>query len=158
MKIFTLIIFLLFTQLFFAPISYADTTTDVVDNSLQQKFIKKHQALVPVVAVADMFFACNRQRHTDSYDYQITDLVNKMDKNQLAEKLSDCLAGESLKSDIALNFGLIGCFHAQMASLNQKKYDEKMGKLELLLVKLPREQRQKTFTKCVSEQALYFIK
>ncbi len=158
MKIFTLIIFLLFTQLFVAPISYADTTTDVVDNSLQQKFIKKHQAIVPVVAVADMFFACNRQRHTDSYDYQIADLVNKMDKNQLAEKLSDCLAGESLKSDIALNFGLIGCFHAQMASLNQKKYDEKMGKLELFLVKLPREQRQKTFTKCVSEQALYFIK
>jgi hypothetical protein len=158
MKIFTLIIFLLFSQLFLAPISYADTTTDIENNSLQQRFIKKHQAIVPVVAVADMFFACNRQRHTDSYDYQIADLVNKMDKNQLAEKLSDCLAGESLKSDIALNFGLIGCFHAQMASLNQKKYDEKMGQLELLLVKLPREQRQKTFTKCVSEQALYFVK
>ncbi len=142
----------------FTSISYAKNTADTNKNILQQRFIKKHQALVPVVAVADMFFACNRQRHTDSYDYQIADLVNKMDKNQLAEKLSDCLAGESLKSDIALNFGLIGCFHAQMASLNQKKYDEKMGKLELFLVKLPREQRQKTFTKCVSEQALYFIK
>ena len=143
---------------FFTNYSYAQSKTEATEQALQQRFIDKHQLIIPVVAVADMFFACNRQRHTDNYDYQIADLINKMDKGQLAEKLSSCLGGESLKSDIALNFGLIGCFHSQMASLDQKKYDEKMGQLELLLVKLPRAQRQKTFTKCVSEQALYFVR
>jgi len=157
MKKFTLLIAITLIT-FFTSTSYAKDDVDATEKVLQQRFIDKHQAMVPVVAVADMFFACNRQRYTDSYDYQIADLVNKMDKGQLAENLSACLGGESLKSDIALNFGLIGCFHSQMANLDQKKYDEKMGKLELLLVKLPREQRQKTFTKCVSEQALYFVK
>jgi hypothetical protein len=127
------------------------------DNLLKQRFSEQHQALIPIVAVADMFFSCNRQRHSDNYDYQIIELVKKMDKNTLAEKLSACLAGEEISSDIALNFGLIGCFHSQMSELNQKKYDEKMAQLELLLVKLPRSERQQTFTKCVTEQAIYYL-
>jgi len=44
-----------------------------------------------------------------------------------------------------------------MSGLDQKKYDEKMSSLELLLVKLPRAERQKTFTKCVTEQAIYYL-
>ena len=151
MKLFTLVVVLFFSQGIFAQ------TLNQNDQALKQRFNDKHQALIPVVAVADMFFACNRQRHSDNYDYQIIDLVKKMDKGKLAEKLANCLAGESLKSDIALNFGLIGCFHAQMSGLDQKKYDEKMGSLELLLVKLPRAERQKTFTKCVTEQAIYYL-
>jgi len=157
MKKITLFCFATLTSLL-TPLCLAQGSVDNDEKAQQQAFIAKHQALLPVVAVADMFFACNRQRHTDSYDYQIADLVNKMDKGQLAEKLSNCLGTESLQSDTALNFGLIGCFHSQMISLDQKKYDEKMSELELLLVKLPREQRQKTLTKCVSEQALYFVK
>jgi hypothetical protein len=148
----------LLTLLIFSPLSAFAQVNQSSDEALKQRFNEKHNALIPVVAVADIFFACNRQRHTDDYDHQIADLVNKMDRNTLANKLSDCLAGESLKSDIALNFGLIGCFHSQMSGLNQKKYDEKMGQLELLLLKLPRAERQKTLTKCVSEQALYLIK
>jgi len=96
MKLFTLVIFLLLSQGIFAQ------TLNQNDQALKQRFNDKHQALIPVVAVADMFFACNRQRHSDNYDYQIIDLVKKMDKGKLAEKLANCLAGESLKSDIAL--------------------------------------------------------
>ncbi len=128
------------------------------DQALKNRFAQQHQAMIPIVAVADMFFACNRQRHSENYDYQLDELVTKMDKGELAQKLDNCLAGESLKSDVALNFGLIGCFHAQMTKLDQKSYDEKMGQLELLLVQLPREERQKTFTKCVTEQAIYYLR
>lgn len=128
------------------------------DQALKNRFAQQHQAMIPIVAVADMFFACNRQRHSENYDYQIDELVTKMDKGELAQKLDNCLAGESLKSDVALNFGLIGCFHSQMTKLDQKSYDEKMGQLELLLVQLPREERQKTFTKCVTEQAIYYLR
>ncbi len=128
------------------------------EQALKNRFAQQHQAMIPIVAVADMFFACNRQRHSENYDYQIDELVTKMDKGELAQKLDNCLAGESLKSDVALNFGLIGCFHSQMTKLDQKSYDEKMGQLELLLVQLPREERQKTFTKCVTEQAIYYLR
>jgi len=145
----------LFTICTFNPFAQANESRD---EALKQRFSEQHNVMIPIVAVADMFFACNRQRHSDNYDYQIAELVNKMDRNKLAEKLSTCLAGESLKSDVAVNFGLIGCFHSQMSELNQKKYDEKMGQLELLLLKLPRAERQKTLTKCVSEQAIYFLK
>jgi hypothetical protein len=128
------------------------------DEALKARFKQQHQAIIPIVAVADMFFACNRQRHSEDFDYQLDELINKMDKGELAEKLDNCLAGESLKSDTALNFGLTGCFHSQMTKLNQKTYDEKMAKLELLLVQLPRSERQKTFTKCVTEQAIYYLR
>ncbi len=128
------------------------------EQALKNRFAQQHQAMIPIVAVADMFFACNRQRHSENYDYQIDELVTKMDKGELAQKLDNCLAGKSLKSDVALNFGLIGCFHSQMTKLDQKSYDEKMGQLELLLVQLPREERQKTFTKCVTEQAIYYLR
>jgi len=151
LPVFLLSLFILVT---WSTVAHANENDDGV---LKKRFGEQHNAIMPVVAVADMFFACNRQRHSDDYDYQIADLVNKMDKNKLAEKLRTCLGGESLKSDVAINFGLIGCFHSQMDKLNQKQYEEKMGKLELLLLKLPRAERQKTFTKCVSEQALYFL-
>jgi len=128
------------------------------DEALKARFKQQHQAIIPIVAVADMFFACNRQRHSDKFDYQLDELITKMSKGELAEKLDNCLAGESLKSDVALNFGLIGCFHSQMTKLDQKNYDEKMGELELLLVQLSRKERQKTFTKCVTEQAIYYLR
>lgn len=145
---------LLLVLFFYSIFSLASEQSDA---ALKKRFSEKHQAIMPKVAVADMFFACNRQRHSDDFDYQIEDLVNKMDKGELAEKLSLCLAGAPLKSDIALNFGLIGCFHAQMKALDQKKYDENQAKIELLLLKLSREERQKTFTKCVTDQAIYFL-
>lgn len=154
----TIFAIFIFSSLTFYTLNVFAQTTENSEEALKQRFIEKHNAMIPVVAVADIFFACNRQRHSEDYDYQITDLVNKMERNKLAEKLSTCLAGDSLKSDVAINFGLIGCFHSQMNGLNQKMYDEKMGQLELLLLKLPRAERQKTLTKCVSEQALYFLK
>ncbi len=140
-------------------VSLASTQLESSDEqALKNRFAQQHQAIIPIVAVADMFFACNRQRHSENYDYQLDELITKMDKGELAQKLDACLAGESLKSDNALNFGLIGCFHSQMTKLDQKNYDEKMGQLELLLVQLPREERQKTFTKCVTEQAIYYLR
>lgn len=153
------IAFGLFIGTVISTMSFASTTTNNIDDdALNARFQQQHQAMIPIVAVADMFFACNRQRHSENYDYQLDELITKMDKGELAQKLDACLAGESLKSDNALNFGLIGCFHSQMAQLDQKNYDEKMGQLELLLVQLPREERQKTFTKCVTEQAIYYLR
>ena len=149
----------LFLSLGISIASLASTqTNNNSDEALKNRFAAQHQAMIPIVAVADMFFACNRQRHSENYDYQLNELITKMDKGELAQKLDKCLAGAPLKSDIALNFGLIGCFHSQMATLDQKTYDEKMGQLELLLVQLPREERQKTFTKCVTDQAIYFLR
>jgi hypothetical protein len=128
------------------------------EQTVHQRFREQHEKLIPIVAVADMFFACNRATKSDDYDHQIDDLVLKMNKNELADKLVSCLNGASLKSDIALNYGLVGCFHAQMKSLDQQQYNEKMAQLDQLLASLPREERQQTFTKCVTDQAIYYIK
>ena len=130
---------------------------DLSTDTFKKDLIARHQAMIPVVAVADMFFACNRQRHSEKFDFQIDDLVKKMPRNTLAEKLSACLATDKLQSDVALNYGLTGCFHSQMKNLDQKKYDIKMKKLAALLTKLPRSERQKSFTKCVSKQAIYYL-
>jgi hypothetical protein len=128
------------------------------ENWLKQRFSEQHEKLIPIVAVADMFFSCNRASEKKTFDYQIKDLVNHMDKNELAEKLVDCLNGQGLQSDVALNYGLVGCFHAQMSHLKQQEYDEKMNYLVKLLPTLSREERQKSFTQCVTDQAIYFLK
>lgn len=135
-----------------------DDEQQAADAQLRARFSEQHQKLVPIVAVADMFFGCNRERHSDPYDHQIADLINEMDKDLLAQKLIHCLAGDTLQSDVAVNFGLLGCFHAQMNELTPVQYQEKMAQMKHLLTVLSREERQKSLTQCVTDQAIYFLR
>ena len=86
---------------------------------LKDTFSEQHQQLIPIVAVADMLFACNQKRQIEPVTYKLDDLILTMDKNRLAEKLSACLKEDNIQSEVALNFGLEGCFHEQLAHLPQ---------------------------------------
>ena len=125
---------------------------------LMKEFAPKHQALIPKVAVADMFYGCNLARKIDPIPYQLAQIIEQMDKGLLAEKLTACLGEETPQSDTALNFGLVGCFTDQFAELNDADRQKKMALVENAISRLSREQRQKSFTKCVTEQAIKYIK
>ena len=77
---------------------------------LKNKFAEQHNKLIPVVAVADMLFACNKDNDQGYGEYSLDILITKMDKTRLAEKLSSCLGDESVSSEQAINYGLLGCF------------------------------------------------
>lgn len=125
---------------------------------LKEQFAQKHQALLPKVAVADMFYACNQARKTDQAIVSLDTLITKVDKNMLAEKLSLCLGDDAVNSDVALNFGLEGCFSDQLSQLDTDDRKNKMTLVKNAITRLSREERQKSFTKCVSEQAIKYIK
>jgi len=128
------------------------------ETRLKSKFSKQHKNLTPIVAVADMFFACNQQRKTDEGDYSVEVLVTKMDRNELADKLRTCLNGEELSSDTALNFGLLGCFHEQLKNLPAEDRAMKKKLVIQAIAKLSKEERQKSFTHCVTDQAIAYLK
>ncbi len=125
---------------------------------LKKTFSDQHEKLLPVVAVADMFFACNQQRKTDDLDYQVKTLITKMDRNELAQKLRHCLQGELPTSDTALNFGLIGCFHEQLQHLPEDDRKIKQKLVRQAIAKLSKAERQKSFTQCVTDQAIGYLK
>jgi hypothetical protein len=124
---------------------------------LMDKYSEQHEKLIPVVAVADMFYACNKVRKVDSTHYQLSDLVTKIDKNQLAEKLALCLGNDEMQSEAALNFGLLGCFHDQLAHLPKSEREQKMALVEKAILSLSRSERKKSFTQCVTEQAIHYL-
>ncbi|WP_448213566.1 hypothetical protein [Colwellia sp. MEBiC06753] len=125
---------------------------------LQQQYLAKHQEILPKVAVADMFYGCNSTRKSDPIPYQIAQLIEKMDKAQLAEKLNSCLQGETPQSESALNFGLVGCFTDQLSSLPAAEREQKMTLVHGAIERLSREQRQKSFTRCVAKQAIKYVR
>lgn len=124
---------------------------------LKEKFSQQHEELIPIVAVADMFYACNKARKVDPTSYRLEDLVKKMDKNQLADKLALCLGENLMQSDVALNFGLLGCFHEQLAHLPKAEREQKMVLVEKAIFSLSRSERKKSFTQCVTEQAIHYL-
>ena len=125
---------------------------------LKKRFSEQHQQLIPIVAVADMFFTCNQTRKTDKSNYKLSYLINDMDKAILAEKLSICLGDDLVKSDVALNFGLYGCFHAQLAHLSKPDREQKMLLVKQAVSALSHAERQKSFTQCVTEQSIHYLK
>lgn len=125
---------------------------------LKKRFSKQHQQLIPVVAVADMFFMCNQVRKTDKVDYKLNYLITEMDKNTLAEKLGSCLGEDTMQSDLALNFGLLGCFHEQLAHLPKADRDQKMQLVKQAVFSLSHSERKKSFTQCVTEQSIHYLK
>jgi len=128
------------------------------DKWLKLRFSEQHKKLIPIVAVADMFFACDKAKNSGNENYQVAELVEDMDRNLLAEKLSQCLEGQGMKSDVALNFGLYGCFYQQLKSLPAKDKQEKMQIVTQSISSLSREERQKSFSRCVTDQAISYLK
>ena len=92
---------------------------------LKLRFSDQHKKLIPIVAVADIFFACDKAKNNGTANYNVAELVEGMDRNLLAEKLSTCLAGVTMQSDIALNYGLYGCFYEQLEHLSQDQKQER---------------------------------
>lgn len=137
----------------------SSATTDKAHNEwLKQRFSKQHQALIPIVAVADIFFSCNKARKVESKSYQLNELITQMDKNVLAEKLANCLGEDTMQSDTALNFGLFGCFHQQLAHLPKAEREQKMTLVKQAVSSLSHDERKKSFTQCVTEQSIHYLK
>lgn len=128
------------------------------DKWLKLRFSEQHKKLIPIVAVADMFFACAKAKNSGTANYKVNELVDNMDRALLAEKLSICLAGTSMQSDIALNFGLYGCFYEQLDHLSKGEKQEKMQIVTASISSLSREDRQKSFSRCVTSQAISYLK
>ncbi len=125
---------------------------------LKEQFSDQHEKLIPVVAVADMYFACNRTRNVDEEQFEVQALVTQLDRNVLAEKLISCLKGELPNSDTALNFGLEGCFFEQIKSLPESERKIKQKLVAQAIASLSREERQKSFTQCVTDQAIGYLR
>ena len=128
------------------------------DKWLQEQYGAQHQQLIPVVAVADMFFACNNESRPKEPTFTLDELVNDMDKDELAIRLSDCLGEYSIKSEQALNYGLRGCFQSQVAHLPAEESQQKMKLVNSAIGALSREDRQKSFTQCVTDQSIKYLK
>ena len=119
---------------------------------------EQHQKLIPIVAVADMYFSCNKVRKVDPITVSLTDLVTKKNKNELADKLIHCLGDDEIQSDQALNFGLLGCFHQQLSGLTEEERKIKMLLVNKAILSLSREERRQSFSRCVSAQAINYLK
>lgn len=137
---------------------FASEMTDEHKKWLQDKFSAQHDKLIPIVAVADMFFACNQERKTDSANHQVKILITKVSRNDLAKKLDNCLQGDLPNSEIALNYGLIGCFHEQLKELPEADRKVKEKLVRQAIARLSKSERQKSFTQCVTDQAIGYLK
>lgn len=168
MKIsFIILFFVLLASVLFTSASVAQDlsegiTTDKKSSQehnawLKQRFSEQHQKLIPVIAVADMFYACNIERKIDPHDYQLADLISIMDRNRLAEKLALCLGDDTIQSEVAVNFGLLGCFHEQLAHLPKVERQQKMILVKSAIHSLSSSERKKSFTQCVTEQAIHYL-
>ena len=124
---------------------------------LKQRFSVQHQQLIPVVAVADIFFSCNQVRQTDKTNYPLSFLIQQMDKNTLAEKLNRCLGEDTMQSDVAINFGLVACFQQQLSHLPNIEQQQKMKLVRQAVSSLSYDERKKSFTQCVTEQSIHYL-
>lgn len=126
------------------------------DKWLKERFGVQHEKLIPIVAVADMYFSCQLEKTANS-QVTVKALITEVDKTELAQRLLACLEGASPKSDIALNYGLLGCFHEQLADLPASDRQQKMKLVQQAIASLSREERQKSFTQCVTDQAINYL-
>jgi hypothetical protein len=140
-----------------APLQAAQSQTLEMNQWLKARFGAQHQALIPIVAVADMLYSCQQQKQK-AESLTIKALITQLDKNTLAEQLITCLAGESPKSDTALNYGLKACFYEQFSHLSLAEKQQKMAVVTQTIATLPRSERQKSFTQCVTDQAIHYLR
>ena len=125
---------------------------------LKEQFSEQHEKLIPVVAVADMYFACNLARRVDKEQFEVQALITQLDRNVLAQKLKGCLKDEPLNSDVALNFGLQGCFYEQMKDLPEAERKAKQKLVTRAIASLSQVERKKSFTQCVTDQAIGYLR
>ena len=124
---------------------------------LKNKFNSQHTKLIPVVAVSDMLFICNREKNNAYGKHTLNTLITKMSKERLAEKLSSCLGDESVNSDTAVNYGLLGCFHDQLSRLSKAEREEKIKLVKQAIHSLSKDERKKSFTQCVTDQSIGYL-
>lgn len=156
-KLLGLGVFLLGAQSTFAYTGKQNNKDTPYNDWLKKEFSAQHQELIPVVAVADIYYSCNEARKVDAVTSSINELVLKLDRNTLALKLTNCLGDDTVKSDIAINFGLKACFKAQLAHLEQKDQVAKMALVDKAILSLSRSERQQSFTQCVTDQAIQYL-
>ena len=125
---------------------------------LKDLFSKQHDQLIPKVAVADMFFACNIENNNEFGNKSLSELIKNEGRGRLAEKLSACLNGESVKSEKAINYGLLGCFHDQLVDLPQDEKEQKIKLVDSAIASLSLAEKKKSLTQCVSDQAISYLK
>ncbi|OUS28101.1 hypothetical protein A9Q98_08160 [Thalassotalea sp. 42_200_T64] len=153
MRIFIFTLLLLFPLASNAQSTTKPKTAD--PDKMVRKFAEMHQQLMPVVAVADMFYGCNIS--SEQTQFSLQNLIHNMDKDVLATKLSNCLGEENIASDKALNFGLQGCFIDQMSHLPDAQRKQRLLEVNDIIKLLPRAERQKSFTQCVNNQTLKYL-
>lgn len=147
-----------FLILFLTAFSASAQTSTDHEQWLNDQFSAQHQALIPIVAVADMFAACNRDKKIFPIPYQVKDLVNVMPREELAEKLAKCLGNDDIKSDAAINYGLMGCFYEQIQELPEADREQKYKLVVKAINRLSKEERQKSLTICVTDQSISYLK
>lgn len=125
---------------------------------LKSQFSEQHNQLIPIVAVADMFFACNKANDQAYGKDSLNSLITKTSKVRLAEKLSSCLGDKSVNSDTAINYGLLGCFDDQLSGLAADEKNEKIKLVHKAIASLSFVERKKSFTQCVTEQSITYLK
>ncbi len=153
-----LVVFFSVQTVSFAFSTQNSTSQTKTDKWLKERFSEQHMQIIPIVAVADMFFACNQDRQIDKQHYPIKYLVEEMDKQLLADKLQQCLADDTMQSDVAINYGLTGCFHVQLANLPEQERLQKMKLVKQAISSLSREQRQQSLTQCITDQAIGYLR
>lgn len=139
-------------------INAAQISKESTLNEHQKNVLEQHKNISAVVAVADMFYGCNQERKIDSSMPDVSTLVTKTDKKLLADQLRTCLKGELPNSDTAINFGLIGCFDEQLKNLPEKDRALKKQLVLKAIKSLSKAERQKSFTQCVTDQSIAYLK
>ena len=149
---------LLISSVLCSSLAFAQTgsaPSKLNDDKMMQAFSEQHQNLMPIVAVADMYYGCLLTK--DQTPPTLNTLITATDKNQLAEQLSTCLGENSLASDAALNGGLVACFIDQTSHLPEQEREQSMQQVKEAIYSLPRAERQRSFTQCVNNQTLKYM-
>lgn len=136
----------------------ATTSSKEHNEWLKSLFSKQHEALIPKVAVADMFYACNIESNHDFGKKSLKELINNVSKERLAEKLTACLGNESVKSEKAVDFGLIGCFQDQLGDLPENEQRQKIKLVKQAIASLSINEKKKSLSQCVTDQAISYLK
>ena len=127
------------------------------DQWLKKEFSAQHESLIPIVAVASILSGCNEIRQIEQITYQLKNLIVETDKAVLAEKLITCLGDDEIKSEQAIDFGIIGCFGVQFETLELAEKVAKTNQVKALLTSLSYQEKQQSFTKCTTMQAIEYL-
>lgn len=152
------IFFALYLGIFASNIALASNQNNNSYNQwLKKEFSAQHESLIPIVAVASILSGCNTIRQVEPITYQIKSLIVETDKTELAEKLIACLGDDEIKSEQAIDFGIVGCFSVQFETLEPAEKVEKTNQVTALLTSLSYQEKQQSFTKCTTMQAIEYL-